>query len=417
MREQIQITQNTIRTHKWIDLSILNLCIVALLGMVLRSKIVFALPFINYNHLLEAHSHFTFEGWVTLILMALFIYELLPESISQGPTYQRLLGSIAICAWGILVAFAVQGYSIISIILSLCFVLLTYLFGVIFIRDLLRAKLTSCVKLLAISSIFYLILSSSGVIAITYIYFTKSFDAIFYRDALFTYLHFQYNGFFTLAIFALLFNLIDKSISVKAKRNIYRFSIALCISIIPSLFLSYLWQDPNRWLRIIAIMGSILTISGFYFFVICALSLRTIYKKEKPVLRFLIFLSMGSFMLKIFLQSLTIFPVIGDAIFGNRPIIMGFLHLVFLGFVTLFILAYFIKKGLLNSKIKWTGIAAIVFAGAVILNEVFLISQGFAAMFINGSSVFPWLLWTTGALLFIGSLLIAIARSQTMRLS
>jgi hypothetical protein len=164
-------------------------------------------------------------------------------------------------------------------------------------------------------------------------------------------------------------------------------------------------------------MGSILTISGFYFFVICALSLRTIYKKEKPVLRFLIFLSMGSFMLKIFLQSLTIFPVIGDAIFGNRPIIMGFLHLVFLGFVTLFILAYFIKKGLLNSKIKWTGIAAIVFAGAVILNEVFLISQGFAAMFINGSSVFPWLLWTTGALLFIGSLLIAIARSQTMRLS
>jgi hypothetical protein len=246
---------------------------------------------------------------------------------------------------------------------------------------------------------------------------TKSFDAIFYRDALFTYLHFQYNGFFTLAIFALLFNLIEKRISVKAKRYIYRFSIALCISIIPSLFLSYLWQDPNLWLRIIAIIGSMLLLLSFYFFVISALALRTIYKEEKSVVRFLIFLSMGSFMLKIFLQSFTIFPVIGDAIFGNRPIIMGFLHLVFLGFVTLFILAYFIKKGLLNSKIKWTGIAAIVFAGAVILNEVFLISQGFAAMFINGSSVFPWLLWTTGVLLFIGSLMIAIARGQTMRLS
>ena len=73
MREQNQPKQNTIRYHHWIDLSILNLCIVALLGMVLRSKIVFALPFINYNHLLEAHSHFTFGGWVTLILMSLFI--------------------------------------------------------------------------------------------------------------------------------------------------------------------------------------------------------------------------------------------------------------------------------------------------------------------------------------------------------
>src|SRR4029077_1594569 len=126
-----------------------------------------------------------------------------------------------------------------SIILSLCFILLTYLFGSIFIRDLLRTKLAFCVKLLASSSIVYLILSSSGVIIITYIYFTQSFDAIFYRDALFTYLHFQYNGFFTLAIFALLFNLPDKRASVKAKGNIYRFSITLCISVIPSLFISY----------------------------------------------------------------------------------------------------------------------------------------------------------------------------------
>jgi hypothetical protein len=417
MREQIQYTQNVIRSHRWIDLSILNLCIVALLGMILRSKIVFTLPFINYNHLLEAHSHFTFDGWVTLILMALFIYELLPESVSQRPVYRCLLGSIATCAWSMLVAFAAQGYSTISVILSLCFVLLTYLFGFIFIRDLLRIKLASCVKLLAVTAILSLILSSSGVIIITYIYFIKSFDPIFYRDALFTYLHFQYNGFFTLAIFALLFNLIDKIISVKAKRNIYRFSITLCISVIPSLFISYLWQDPNPWLRMIAIMGSMLMLLSFYFFINFAQSVRTIYKEEKPVLRFLVCLSMGSFMLKIFLQSFTIFPVIGDAIFGNRPIIMGFLHLVFLGFVTLFILAFFIKKDLLNCKIKWTRIAVIVFAGAVILNEVFLISQGFSAMFINGSSAFPWLLWTTGALLFIGSLLIAIARRQTMRLS
>jgi hypothetical protein len=413
MNEQIQNIQNTIRSHKWIDLSILNLCIVSFLGLILRSKIVFAIPFINYNHLLEAHSHFTFGGWVTFVLMALFINELLPISVSRKPKYQWLLGSIATCAWGMLIIFAVQGFSTFSISLSLCFVLLTYIFGIIFIRDLFKVKLAPCVKILAISSIGYLILSSAGVIIITYIYFTRSFDAIFYRDALFTYLHFQYNGFFTLAIFALLFNLIDKRTSVKAKSNIYRFSLILCISIIPSLFLSYLWQDPNRWLRIIAIIGSILLLVCCYLFLKSSLSLRAIYKEENQALRILVVLSMGSFLLKIFLQSFTIFPVIGDAIFGNRPIIMGFLHLVFLGFVTIFILAYFIKKDLLNIKIKWTGIAAIVFAVAVILNEVFLISQGFAAIFTSANNVFPWLLWTTGALLFLGSVLIAIARIRT----
>ena len=417
MRDRNQPIQKTIRYHKWIDLSIFNLCIVALLGMVLRSKIVFALPFINYNHLLEAHSHFTFGGWVTLILMSLFICELLPESASQKSIYQWLLGSIAVCAWGMLLAFAVKGYGTVSIFLSLCFVLFTYLFGFIFIRDLLRTKLASYVKLLAVTAIVSLILSSSGPIIITYIYFIKSFDAIFYRDALFTYLHFQYNGFFTLAVFALLFNLIDKRVSVKAKRNFNRFSITLCISVIPSLFISYLWQDPNRWLRIIAVLGSLLMILSFYYFIFFTWSVRIIYKEEKPVLRFLVCLSMGSFMLKIFLQSFTIFPVIGDAIFGNRPIIMGFLHLVFLGFVTLFILAYFIKKDMLNNKIKWTGIAVTVFAIVVILNEVFLIAQGFAAILINGGSIFPWLLWVTGALLFIGSVLIAIARVQSKKLT
>ena len=246
-------------------MSILNLCIVALLGVILRSKIVFSLPLINYNHLLEAHGHFTFGGWVTPVLMTLFIYELLPESISQRLIYQWLLGSLVTCAWGLLVAFAVQGYSTISIIVSLCFVLLTWLTGFIFIRDLVRTKLASCVKLLALTSILCLILSSSGVIVITYIYFIKSFDAILYRDALFTYLHFQYNGFFTLAIFAILFNLIERRAPEKAKRDIYRFSITLCVSIIPSLFLSYLWQDPNIWFRFVAITGSILLLLSFIF--------------------------------------------------------------------------------------------------------------------------------------------------------
>src|SRR5579863_216136 len=416
MQIQIHATENIHRSQKWVDLPILSLCTVALMGFGMRSKIVFALPFLNYNHLLEAHSHFSFGGWVTLIIMALFVYELLPDTQNRKPIYQWLLGGIAIFAWSMLITFLFWGYNISSIIASLCFVILTYLFGFIFIKDLLKARLESSVAMLAISSIIYLILSSSGFFVIAYIVFTHSFDAILYRDALFTYLHFQYNGFFTLAIFALLFKLVGQSTTLGGNKNIRRFSIVLCVSIIPSLFLSYLWQDPNMWFRIIAIIGSFLLLLTFYLFLLSALSLRTICKEEMPVLRFLLILSFSSFMLKVFLQSLTIFPVIGNAIFGNRPIIMGFLHLVFLGFITLFILAYFIKKELVNSKIKLTNIAVIMFATAVIFNEILLITQGLATMYVAGNRIFPWLLWITGILLFTGSLLIAIARMQTKRL-
>src|ERR1700738_4260165 len=107
---------------KWIDLSILGLCTVALSGLVLRSKIVFALPFINYNHLLEAHSHFTLGGWVTLGLMVLLIYELLPAPFNKRPVYQWLLGGIVLSTWGMLIAFLLGGYCLLSIILSTLFI-------------------------------------------------------------------------------------------------------------------------------------------------------------------------------------------------------------------------------------------------------------------------------------------------------
>jgi hypothetical protein len=401
---------------KWVDLSILGLCIVALSGLVLRSKIVFPLPFVNYNHLLEAHSHFNFGGWITLALLILLINELLPAPVNRRRTYQWLLGGIAISAWGMLVAYYVGGNSTLATALSTFFIFLTYVVGWIFIRDARKAKLTTPVMLLAISAIVCLILSSSGPFLITYILWTKTFDAILYRDALFTYLHFQYNGFFTLSVFALLFHHFGQHTDTRARKEIYRFAVALCVSVIPSLFLSYLWQDPNPFLRGIAIGGSLLLLVTLFCFVRAAGSLRNCYRRERPEIRFLTLLSLGSFVLKLFLQTFTIFPVIGNAIFGNRPTIMGFLHLVFLGFVSLFILAYFTNKGLLDGTKKFTRAALLVFAVAILLNEGLLITQGLTTMFIPGSMLFPWLLWVAAIFLFLGAILIGVARIRTKQL-
>jgi hypothetical protein len=408
-------TLNILRFHKLFDLSILSLCTVAFLGMILRSKVVFALPFINYNRLLEAHSHFGLGGWATLVIMTLLVSELLPASLHKKLVYQWLLRSIIICAWCMLIAFLLWGYNTISTVSSICFIILNYFWGGVFLMDLLKTRAQSSVKLLAICSVFCLILSTSGLLAISYIYFSKTFDAIFYRNALFTYLHFLYNGFFTLAIFALLFNHIGQNISKLVRKNIRWFSITICASVIPSLFITYLWQDPNLWIRLIAIIGCLLLLVCFYLFLKTAVSLQAIYRSEISAIRFLMLISMGCFMLKIFLQSFTVFPVIGNAIFGNRPVIMGFLHMVFLGFVTLFILAYFIKEGILNPQMKWVNVAIYLFTIAVILNETLLLTQGLTTMLMAGNMIFPWLLWMTGIVLFLGSVLIAYGRIQSRK--
>lgn len=405
----------TLRFNKWFDLSIFNLSILAALGLVLRSKMVFALPFINYNHLLEAHSHFALGGWVTFVLMVVFTYELLPGDLNRRLAYHLLLGSIFICAWCMLLCFLIWGYSAISNLFTIFFILLNYAWSAIFLRDFLKTKAEFSVKWLAVFSILFLICSTSGLLIIAYIYYTKNFDAFLYRNALFTYLHFLYNGFFTLAILAILYKMIGQKISAKATKNIRWFSMAICASIIPSLFITYLWQDPNVWIRLIAVTGSLLLLFCFYLFLVTAVSLRSAYKEETPGTRFLILISLGSLMLKILLQSFTVFPAIGNAIFGNRPVIMGFLHMVFLGFVSLFVLAYFKRRGILNAERKMVNVAIYIFAIAVIINEVLLLTQGLASMLIAGSMVFSWFLWIAGIELFTGAVLLFLGRIQSRR--
>jgi hypothetical protein len=260
-----------------------------------------------------------------------------------------------------------------------------------------------------------LILSSSGVFALAYLFGTKSLNMFAYRDALYTYLHFQYNGFFTLAVFALLFHKMEPKINAETKQLIFHFSILLSISTFLSLFLSYLWRNPNEVYRVLAISGSIFLLLSFTWFVRIAMSVRNVVKSVNPFIRYMGYLSMAAFALKIFLQSFTIFPSVGNAVFGDRPTIIGFLHLVFLGFVSLFLFAWFVQSGFLNIKAAYTKVALVVFTTAVILNEAVLMTQGLGDMFFKSSSLFPWLLWGLSIYLFVGALLMGMARINNQR--
>jgi hypothetical protein len=394
----------------WINLSLLNLFVVAFLGMILRSKILFSIPFIDYNNLLDGHGHFAFGGWVTLVLMVLMVYELLPATLYLRTIYQWLLGGLFISSWGLLLSYIFSGTGFFSNFFSTLFIGFTYVIGYYFIRDMRKTQVDKTVRLLSVIAIVCLILSSTGPLGLAYLFGIKSLKAILYRDALFTYLHLNYNGFFTLAVFALLFSKIETKITEEAKRNIHRFSVLLSVSIIPSLFLSYLWHNPNDLFRVIAISGSILLLLSFTWFIISTLSIMNIYKAAPPIVRHLGLLSMTAFMLKLILQSCTIFPPVGNAVFGDRPIIIGFLHLVFLVFVSLFILAYLGQRGELSVKDNFTRIAFLVFTFGVVSNEAFLMAQGLGVMLFISSSLFPWLLWITSIILFAGALLIGIAR-------
>jgi hypothetical protein len=303
--------------------------------------------------------------------------------------------------------------SILAGFFSSLLILITYVFGWVFIKDIRKTAMSKTVRLLSVSAIVSLILSSAGPITGIYMHSIKSLPAIFFRDASYVYLHFQYNGFFTFAVFALLFHKLYPKISIKTRQHFYWFSVLLCVSVIPSLFLSFLWQDPDNLYRIIAATGCTLMFLSVAWFIISALPLIKYAKLAVPAVRYILLLSTGAFVLKMFLQSFTIFPSVGNAVFGDRPVIIGYLHLVFLGFVSPFILAYYVQKNLLNGKIKLTGYAIIIFMLGIVCNEITLMLQGLGAMFLKSSYLFSWLLWAISILLMTGAVLIFTSRIKS----
>ncbi len=392
----------------WISLCLINLCIVALLGFLLRSKILFSIPFINYRYILSAHSHFAFAGWAGLCLITLLIYDLLPESISGKKVYQWILGVIEVSSLGMALTFPVFGYNAVSTFFSSLYIFTSFFFAWVFIKDLLRVPVNKYVRLLSLCGIISLVLSAVGPLALSYILLSRSGNSILYRDSIYTFLHFQYNGFFTLSIFALFFQYMSKKqigISLSARK----FIIFLCLSVVPALFLSLLWHNLNAF-YVLAIAGCILIlISLFYFF---KLAMHTETKKvfTSRSARNLLVLSALSFGLKMALNVGTIIPALGDAVYGARPIIIGFLHLVFLGFLSFFVLSLLIQDEYFTRKNKVITYPFIVFGFGIIANESLLMFQGLGILFKTNSYIYNWLLWAVSIILLIGAVMLLFTR-------
>jgi hypothetical protein len=380
-----------------------------MLGMALRSKILFSIPFLDFKYTLHAHSHFAFGGWVSLAIMALMVYDILPERFSKKPVYKWLLAAILLNAIGMLISFLLEGYAFFSIFFSTVFIFVSYVFAAVFTRDIYRSKVDKSIRLLCLGALAYMVLSSAGPFTLAYLMASKSANAVLYKDAIYTYLHLQYNGFFTLAVFALFFNTTNRQSAGNVNKLQSRFAYVLVFSVIPSMFLCYLWHYPNQFFYIIAIMGSISMLLALFYFSRTFSSAINTYRQMELFPKTMISLSFIAFTLKMIFQSLTIFKAVGDLVFSNRPIIIGFLHLVLLGFISLFLLARLHQSSVFRHY-RLAIVAGYSFATSVILNELVLMGQGLGIMLQVSSSIYPVLLWLISILLFSSAGLLVLAR-------
>jgi hypothetical protein len=371
------MTKNLFPVKTWIQIAIINFCVVALAGITMRYKINFPLPIVNQKHLLYAHSNFAFMGWVTIALMVLMINYLLRQNVMTNyRKYSWILISGCISAYGMFVTFIIQGYGYFSISFSIISILISWFFIFFYWFDLNKVTDKSYAPKWFKAALILMAIASFGEITLAYLMVNFSTVQDYYFGALYFFLHFQYNGWFLFVCFGLLFSyLFGKGFLPTVAINKHLF-IIMAITVAPTYLLSILWLKLPRPLHLLANISGILQLLVlFYFIRLFPAVKKNIPRKITKTTRYLWTMAAIAFILKIVLQTFSIIPFFSNYAFGFRPIVIGYLHLSFLGIISFFILGY-INQILSERGGKISGAGVIIFTIGVLVQEFTLMAQG-----------------------------------------
>ena len=355
---------------KWFVWGLLNLALVALYGAVMRYKIAFDFPFLNQKNLLHAHSHFAFSGWISQLLYAGLMLIIFPHlEQARKRKYHVLLGLNLIFSFGMLIAFTVQGYKAISITFSTLSIFVAVAYAFVFIKDQRFLPKSHPAKCWSTAGLLLNVLSALGPLFLAYMMTTKNIDHNFYLGSVYYYLHFQYNGWFFFGSMALVANYLP-SMSLGKYFNFFIFTI------IPTFFLSILWAKLPNWLYIITVLTTLIQL---FAWLALAFKLWKYLKQQHDTWMSLFFyISAAALTLKFSLQAVSVVRSLSELVFGFRPIVIAYLHLVLLGVYSIFLLGFMFKQKIIASS-KGAKLAAFVFLAGVLFNELFLGVQGIAS--------------------------------------
>ncbi len=383
---------------KWLGLGILNLAIVALYGVMMRYKIAFDFPFFDQKNLLHAHSHFAFSGWISQVLYAGLMWIIFPylNQLKQKK-YHYLMALNLIASFGMLIAFTIQGYKAIPISFSTLSIFIALAFAIVFIKDLKCLPKSHPAKRWATMGLLLNVVSAAGPLFLAYMMATKSIDHHYYLGSIYYYLHFQYSGWFFFGSMAILSNYLPVDFLVLKKSfNVFAFTV------IPTFFLSILWVKLPNWLYVITVLATFLQL--FTWLIL----LTQLFKYLKPVaktaywIKWFFSVAALALTLKFILQLVSVVPSLSQLIFGFRPIVIAYLHLVLLGVYSLFLLGFLFRENVIIAN-NFTKVFAFIFLFGVLLNELFLGVQGVASFVYVAIPMINELLLGAALILLIGS--------------
>lgn len=369
--------------RSWIVTALVNFFIAAFLGWLMRYTFLDPMDF-NFRYLTHAHSHVAMLGWIYLMLFTLITYFFVPK---KRKSYSYLFWITQLAVVGMLCSFPFQGYAAISISFSTLHIFCSYYFVRLVWKDMKPKSLPE--KYLLKASLLFMLISTIGVWCLGPAVATLGNQSAFYNIAIQFFLHFQFNGWFLFAVFAVLFNLFRTSGMAINIRQFKLFFWLLISSTIFTMALPVSWFIPDPLFIGINIIGILLQIAAAIVFLKMMSSGWNSFWKGIPVLaKYMFYFAFVCLVMKIVLQSTSLLPEIAEITLQVRNFVIGFIHLLMLGVISGFLLAFLFQSSLVNLNSVFLKSGTILFLTGFIGTEILLFLQG--AVFYWGSGNFPY---------------------------
>lgn len=392
---------------KWIFLSFFNFFIASMMGLILRGAFIWELDWMDYRNMMHGHSHVAMLGWVYLALYILIGHFFLPEKTWAKPFYTWLFWFTQITVLGMMISFPIQGYGAVSITFSTCHILASYLFCFLIWRD--HIIKSPQIALLLKTSLVLLVISTLGIWCLGPIAVLGGRGSTFYQLAIQFYLHFQFHGWFTFSLLALILVLVSQNSSLN-RTTFKGFYVLLLISVVLTYGLVLEWGLGGYIPLLVNALGLLSQLAALVFFFKLIRGIYSYFFHNVSLVSKTFYgFGLLSWMIKIIVQSFVLVPSVALVSFTIRSFMIGFIHLTMLGFVSGLLFALIFGIGAVTEKVMIIQAGKYLFIVGFVLSEFLLFVQGLFYWLEWGQvPAFYELIFGTSALLPLSILLIII---------
>jgi len=335
--------------------------------VLLRWHKVFPFHWLNDRYWIHAHSHTGFLGWMFMAFTITAFATQMPDLPALNKRIFRLVIGLQLSVLGMLVTFPFTGYGLYSIFFSTAHTVLAAIFIFQYFKNSNGQVLS--VWLMRVAMVFFLI-SGLGPLTLGPLAVAGLKGTAWYDMAVYFYLHFQYNGWFTFAILSLFIQHLDNLGILYNQTTMRLASRILLVSVILTLSLSAYGITANRAILFLGLSGSFAQFIAAALLTIVFIKIgRKHQLATNPWIRWLLIAALMSWNLKVLLQVISAFPQFTSIIYTSRDMILFYLHLMYLGVASCFILGMWIQQNHLDLRNLLTRAGIILLFMGIIFTE------------------------------------------------